>query len=78
MGACCRGGFMGYENGQFIFELEDGRERRFRPSEVLRLVMERAGSGPAAEPSGSLGGSAGDRGATRRAVDQDRGRAPPW
>ena len=51
-GSVLQGRFMGYENGQFIFELEDGRERRFRPSEVLRLVMERAGSGPAGKPSG--------------------------
>ena len=58
-GSELRGRFLGYENGQFIFELENGRERRFRPSEVLRLVIEPAGAAPGADtgaPSPQMGG----------------------
>jgi len=39
-GNVLKGRFLGYENGQFIFEVDNGGERRFRPSEVLRLVLE--------------------------------------
>ncbi|MFM8396152.1 MAG: hypothetical protein ACKOB4_19700, partial [Acidobacteriota bacterium] len=51
-GSVLQGRFLGYENGQFIFELENGRERRFRPSEVLRLVMEQGDTAPSADSSG--------------------------
>lgn len=40
-GSTVRGRFVGYENGQFLFELENGAARRYRTSEVVRLVMER-------------------------------------
>lgn len=40
-GSTLRGRFLGYENGQFLFELENGESRRYRTAEVVRLVMER-------------------------------------
>lgn len=40
-GNIVRGRFVGYENGQFLFELETGGTRRYRTAEVVRLVMER-------------------------------------
>ena len=40
-GSTVRGRFLGYENGQFLFELENGESRRYRTAEVVRLVMER-------------------------------------
>lgn len=50
-GSVLQGRFLGYENGQFTFVTENGRERRFRPSEVIRLVIEReGGAGEAGTP----------------------------
>lgn len=43
-GSVLRGRFLGYENGQFLFELESGESRRYRSAEVIRLVMEREDS----------------------------------
>jgi hypothetical protein len=40
-GSVLKGTFIGYENGQFIFEMSDGRRLLFRPAEVTRLVIER-------------------------------------
>lgn len=40
-GSVLKGTFIGYENGQFIFELSSGRRLTFRPAEVSRLVIER-------------------------------------
>jgi hypothetical protein len=40
-GSVVKGTFVGYENGQFIFEMSDGRRLLFRPAEVTRLVIER-------------------------------------
>jgi hypothetical protein len=45
-GTVLRGRLLGYENGQFIFELENGGTRRYRPSEVVRLVIDDGGEGP--------------------------------
>jgi hypothetical protein len=47
-GSVLKGTFIGYENGQFIFELDDGKRLLFRPAEVTRLVIERdlAGEAP--------------------------------
>jgi hypothetical protein len=38
-GSVLKGRFIGYENGQFIFEMSDGRRLLFRPAEVTRLVI---------------------------------------
>ena len=67
-GSELRGRFLGYENGQFIFELENGRERRFRPSEVLRLVIEPAGAAPGAD-TGAPSPQAGGRWEVQPAID---------
>lgn len=40
-GSVLKGVFLGYENGQFIFELNNGNRLQFRPNEVSRLVIER-------------------------------------
>ena len=40
-GSVLKGTFIGYENGQFIFELPNGNRPRFRPAEVDRLVLDR-------------------------------------
>jgi hypothetical protein len=40
-GSVLKGTFIGYENGQFIFEMSDGRRLLFRPAEVTRLEIER-------------------------------------
>jgi hypothetical protein len=40
-GSVLKGTFIGYENGQFIFELDDGKRLLFRPAEVTRLVIGR-------------------------------------
>ncbi|MGH9803512.1 MAG: hypothetical protein ACRD82_24390, partial [Blastocatellia bacterium] len=40
-GSVLKGVFVGFENGQFTFELPDGNRLKFRPAEVERLVMER-------------------------------------
>lgn len=40
-GSVLKGVFVGFENGQFIFELTNGNRLKFRPAEVDRLVMER-------------------------------------
>jgi hypothetical protein len=40
-GSVLKGTFVGYENGQFIFELSSGNRLKFRPNEVSRLVIER-------------------------------------
>lgn len=40
-GSVLKGTFIGYENGQFIFELPNGNRPRFRPTEVDRLVIDR-------------------------------------
>src|SRR5262245_56490167 len=40
-GTVLKGTFIGYENGQFIFELEDGKRVLYRPAEVNRLVVDR-------------------------------------
>lgn len=40
-GSVLKGTFIGYENGQFIFELPNGNRPKFRPTEVSRLVIER-------------------------------------
>ncbi len=40
-GSVLKGTFIGYENGQFIFELTNGNRLKFRPSEVSRLLIER-------------------------------------
>jgi hypothetical protein len=40
-GSVLKGTFIGYENGQFIFEMSDGKRLLFRPAEVTRLVIER-------------------------------------
>ncbi|QQS44855.1 MAG: hypothetical protein IPM66_12840 [Acidobacteriota bacterium] len=40
-GSVLKGTLIGYENGQFIFELEGGRQVKYRPNEVTRLVIER-------------------------------------
>ncbi|MBS1790626.1 MAG: hypothetical protein JST85_23105 [Acidobacteria bacterium] len=40
-GSVLKGTFIGYENGQFIFELPNGNRPRFRPAEVDRLVIDR-------------------------------------
>ncbi len=40
-GSVLKGTFVGYENGQFIFELPNGNRPRFRPAEVDRLVIDR-------------------------------------
>lgn len=40
-GSVLKGTFVGYENGQFIFELPNGNQLRFRPAEVTRLVIDR-------------------------------------
>jgi hypothetical protein len=47
-GSVLKGTFIGYENGQFIFEMSDGKRLLFRPAEVTRLVIERdlAGAPP--------------------------------
>jgi hypothetical protein len=39
-GSVLKGTFIGYENGQFIFELADGQRVLYRPAEVTRLVIE--------------------------------------
>lgn len=44
-GSVINGTFLGYENGQFLFEIEGGRRIRFRPDQVTRLVIDR-GAGP--------------------------------
>lgn len=41
-GSVLKGTFIGFENNQFIFELENGQRSRFRPAEVTRLVLDRA------------------------------------
>jgi hypothetical protein len=40
-GSVLKGTFVGYENGQFIFELGNGNRLKFRANEVSRLVIER-------------------------------------
>lgn len=40
-GSVLKGTFVGFENGQFIFEISNGNRLKFRPTEVSRLVMER-------------------------------------
>lgn len=40
-GSVLKGTFVGFENGQFTFELTNGNRLKFRPAEVDRLVMER-------------------------------------
>ncbi len=40
-GSVLKGTFVGFENGQFIFEISNGNRLKFRPNEVSRLVMER-------------------------------------
>ncbi len=40
-GSVLKGVFVGFENGQFTFELPNGNRLKFRPTEVDRLVMER-------------------------------------
>lgn len=40
-GSVLKGSFIGFENGQFIFELEDGKRVLYRPAEVTRLVIDR-------------------------------------
>ncbi|MFN0110269.1 MAG: hypothetical protein ACKVZH_15545 [Blastocatellia bacterium] len=41
-GSVLKGTFIGYENGQFIFELPNGNRPKFRPTEVDRLVIDPA------------------------------------
>lgn len=40
-GSVLKGRFIGFENNQFVFELDNGRRLNFRPAEVTRLVIER-------------------------------------
>ncbi len=40
-GSVLKGNFIGYENGVFIFEINNGNRLKLRPSEVLKLVIER-------------------------------------
>jgi hypothetical protein len=40
-GSVLKGVFVGYENGQFTFELPNGNKLKFRPTEVERLVIDR-------------------------------------
>jgi hypothetical protein len=40
-GSVLKGTFIGYENGQFIFEMDDGKRLLFRPAEVIRLEVNR-------------------------------------
>lgn len=54
-GSVLKGTFVGYENGQFIFELPNGNRPRFRPTEVDRLVIERDTVGSNQPDSGRPG-----------------------
>lgn len=49
-GSVLKGTFIGYENGQFTFEIEGGRQVKFRPNEVTRLVIERDLAGTDTQP----------------------------
>jgi hypothetical protein len=53
-GTVLKGTFIGYENGQFIFELDDGKRVLYRPAEVNRLVVDRGdlAGDVAREPAG--------------------------
>lgn len=45
-GSVLKGRFIGFENNQFIFELDNGRRLTFRPTEVSRLVLDHAPNNP--------------------------------
>lgn len=45
------GTFLGYENGQFAFELSSGEVLRLRPTEVSRLVIDSSGRSRVEPPS---------------------------
>jgi hypothetical protein len=57
-GSVLKGAFVGFENGEFIFELGNGNRMKFRAAEVSRLVLDndrrdpREGSYPRRDPGG--------------------------
>ncbi len=53
-GNVLQGTFIGYENGQFIFQVTNGEQVRVRPAEVLKLTIDRQG-----QPAGPLPSSGG-------------------
>src|SRR5262245_13928761 len=68
-GTVLKGTFIGYENGQFIFELEDGKRVLYRPAEVNRLLVDR----------GDLAGDVAREPAPQRSTDRstDLGKEKP-
>ena len=80
-GSVLKGAFVGFENGEFIFEISNGNRVKFRAAEVSRLVLDddrrdpREDKYPRRDPpssgntGGGTGGSTGGRWETQPAFD---------
>ncbi|HKX30346.1 MAG TPA: hypothetical protein VJ302_21830 [Blastocatellia bacterium] len=70
-GSVLKGTFIGYENGEFVFELGSGRRVNFPAGEVSRVALDRDYSGNSG--GGSVGNSGSDRGDSGRPILTRRG-----
>jgi hypothetical protein len=77
-GSVLKGAFVGYENGEFIFEISNGNRVKFRAAEVSRLVLDNDRTDPRNEnyprrdpntPPSSGGTGTGGRWETQPAFD---------